>query len=176
MTALIHSVRSEGDSVGGVIECIIRGVPAGLGEPVFDKLEADLAKQVTDGLQRLYARQHVDGGWGWWSSDESDSFMTAYALFGLVKAQQSGFAVDAGVMSNATPPGRISPRPYRFPESVISRFRHSPRMRPKYAAAGWYATSPARRPATCWRTRSPRRWAPISGWGSPPTRSRGLRR
>jgi chorismate synthase len=37
-------VRGEGDSVGGTIECVIRGVPAGLGDPVFDKLEADLAK------------------------------------------------------------------------------------------------------------------------------------
>jgi chorismate synthase len=46
MIALIQSVRTEGDSVGGVIECVIRGLPAGLGEPVFDKLEADLAKAM----------------------------------------------------------------------------------------------------------------------------------
>ncbi len=44
MVALIKQVRGEGDSVGGTIECVIRGVPAGLGDPVFDKLEADLAK------------------------------------------------------------------------------------------------------------------------------------
>jgi len=46
MTALIQSVRAEGDSVGGVIECVVRGLGAGLGEPVFDKLEADLAKAM----------------------------------------------------------------------------------------------------------------------------------
>jgi chorismate synthase len=46
MTALIQSVRADGDSVGGVIECVIRGIDAGLGEPVFDKLEADLAKAM----------------------------------------------------------------------------------------------------------------------------------
>lgn len=46
MTALIQSVRAEGDSVGGVIECVVRGIDAGLGEPVFDKLEADLAKAM----------------------------------------------------------------------------------------------------------------------------------
>ena len=46
MIALIQSVRSDGDSVGGVIECVIRGLPAGLGEPVFDKLDADLAKAM----------------------------------------------------------------------------------------------------------------------------------
>jgi chorismate synthase len=46
MIERIKAVRSEGDSIGGVIECVIRGVPAGLGDPVFDKLEADLAKAM----------------------------------------------------------------------------------------------------------------------------------
>ncbi|MFH1713545.1 MAG: chorismate synthase [Candidatus Jacksonbacteria bacterium] len=44
MVKLIEKVRKEGDSVGGVIEIIATGVPAGWGEPVFDKLSADLAK------------------------------------------------------------------------------------------------------------------------------------
>jgi chorismate synthase len=43
---LIQRARSQGDSVGGIIECVIRGVPAGLGEPVFDRLEADLGKAM----------------------------------------------------------------------------------------------------------------------------------
>jgi chorismate synthase len=46
MASLIEQVRDEGDSVGGVIECVARGIPPGLGEPVFDKLEADLAKAM----------------------------------------------------------------------------------------------------------------------------------
>ena len=46
MTKLIDEVRAEGDSLGGIIECVVRNVPAGLGEPVFDKLEADLAKAM----------------------------------------------------------------------------------------------------------------------------------
>ncbi|MEO6246926.1 MAG: chorismate synthase [Opitutaceae bacterium] len=46
MIERIKAVRSEGDSVGGVIECRVRGVPPGLGEPVFDRLEADLAKAM----------------------------------------------------------------------------------------------------------------------------------
>jgi chorismate synthase len=46
MAALIKAMRSKGDSVGGVIECVARGVPPGWGEPVFDKLEADLAKAM----------------------------------------------------------------------------------------------------------------------------------
>jgi len=43
---LIERVRSEGDSVGGIVECVVKGCPVGLGEPVFDRLEADLAKAV----------------------------------------------------------------------------------------------------------------------------------
>lgn len=46
MKALIEQVRSEGDSIGGRITCVVRGVPAGLGEPVFDKLNADLGKAM----------------------------------------------------------------------------------------------------------------------------------
>ena len=42
----IEAARKDGDSVGGVIRVIARGVPAGWGEPVFDKLEADLAKAM----------------------------------------------------------------------------------------------------------------------------------
>jgi chorismate synthase len=46
MIERIKAVRAEGDSLGGLIECRVRGVPAGLGEPVFDRLEADLAKAM----------------------------------------------------------------------------------------------------------------------------------
>ena len=46
MIERIKEIRSKGDSNGGVIECVVRGLPPGLGEPVFDKLEADLAKAM----------------------------------------------------------------------------------------------------------------------------------
>jgi chorismate synthase len=46
MIAAIEEARAAGDSLGGIIEAAIRRVPAGLGEPVFDKLEADLAKAM----------------------------------------------------------------------------------------------------------------------------------
>jgi chorismate synthase len=46
MIEQIQAVRSEGNSVGGIVECVARGVPPGWGEPVFDKLEADLAKAM----------------------------------------------------------------------------------------------------------------------------------
>ena len=46
MIDLIDQIRRNKDSIGGVVECVARNVPMGLGEPVFDKLEAELAKAV----------------------------------------------------------------------------------------------------------------------------------
>lgn len=46
MIARIDQARRDGDSLGGIVECACRNVPVGLGEPVFDKLEADLARAV----------------------------------------------------------------------------------------------------------------------------------
>ena len=46
MIELVERFRDQGDSLGGVVECVARHVPKGLGMPVFDKLEADLAKAV----------------------------------------------------------------------------------------------------------------------------------
>jgi chorismate synthase len=69
----IEAARADGDSLGGVVGCVARNVPAGWGEPVFDKLEADLAKAVmslpaTKGFEigsgfagtRMTGREHND--------------------------------------------------------------------------------------------------------------------
>ncbi len=44
--ALLGKLEEEGNSVGGIVECVIKNVPAGFGEPLFDKLDADLAKAM----------------------------------------------------------------------------------------------------------------------------------
>lgn len=46
MIRLVEEVRDDGDSIGGVIKCVIRNAPVGLGEPVFDRLHADLGKAM----------------------------------------------------------------------------------------------------------------------------------
>jgi chorismate synthase len=46
MIALIEEVRKQGDTIGGIVSCVIKGTPIGLGEPVFDKLHADLGKAM----------------------------------------------------------------------------------------------------------------------------------
>lgn len=45
-SALLSDVMADNDSIGSSVECIIHGVPAGIGEPVFDKLDANLAKAI----------------------------------------------------------------------------------------------------------------------------------
>ncbi len=61
-----------------------------------------LDKQVQAGLDRLYNYQHPDGGWGWWQTDDSQAFMSAYVLAGLSHAKAAGFevkqdAIDRGL-------------------------------------------------------------------------------
>lgn len=46
MQALLQTVASNGDTVGGIVTCVVKGCPIGLGEPIFDKLQADLAKAM----------------------------------------------------------------------------------------------------------------------------------
>lgn len=46
MEELIKTTRKQGDTLGGIITCVVQNVPAGLGNPVFDRLEADLAKAM----------------------------------------------------------------------------------------------------------------------------------
>ena len=75
MVERVEKARDEGDSLGGVIECVIRNVPVGLGEPVFDKLKADLAKA----MMSLPATMGVEFGSGFegtflTGSEHNDAF------------------------------------------------------------------------------------------------------
>lgn len=77
MIDLIERFRDAGDSLGGVVECVARGVPRGLGMPVFDKLEADLAK----GMMSLPATKGFELGSGFAGtlmsgSEHNDEFYT----------------------------------------------------------------------------------------------------
>lgn len=52
---------------------------------------AELNRKVREGVERLMSQQHPDGGWGWWATDESHPFMTAYVLYGLEEARKAGY-------------------------------------------------------------------------------------
>ncbi len=69
MIAMIEAIGREGDSLGGVVECVARNVPKGLGSPVFDKLEADLAK----GCMSLPATKGFEFGSGFAGSEMTGS-------------------------------------------------------------------------------------------------------
>jgi len=71
-------------------------------------IEKDLPDYIKSGLMMLYKRQHDDNGWGWYEFDETDPYMTAYVLYGLVEAQrllpETGIpiTIDEGVIKRGT--------------------------------------------------------------------------
>lgn len=77
MVRRIEGLRDKGDSAGGIVECRVQGLPPGLGEPVFDKLDAELAKAVVS----LGAVKGVEFGSGFAAADmhgsEHNDAMTA---------------------------------------------------------------------------------------------------
>jgi chorismate synthase len=91
MIRRIEEVRAQGDSVGGLIQCRIRGVPAGLGEPVFDRLEADLAKAMLS----LPATKGFEIGSGFGGtllkgSEHNDAFVPKDGRIGTATTRSGG--------------------------------------------------------------------------------------
>lgn len=101
MAALIKDARSRGDSIGGVVECVVRGLPPGLGEPVFDKLEADLAKA----MMSLPATKGFEIGSGFagtelYGSEHNDAFVIKE---GAVRTETNRSGGVQGGISNGEP-------------------------------------------------------------------------
>jgi chorismate synthase len=101
MVNLIKKIKKEGDTVGGIVECRIINVPVGLGAPVFDKLEADLAKAMLS----INASKGFEIGSGFLGtkmkgSEHNDSLQYSEGIFST-KTNYSG-GVQGGV-SNGMP-------------------------------------------------------------------------
>ena len=97
----IDDARRRGDSLGGVVTCVAHDVPVGLGEPVFDKLEADLAK----GMLSLPACKGFEIGSGFagtlqQGSEHNDAF---YAEDGKVRTRTNNSGGVQGGISNGEP-------------------------------------------------------------------------
>ena len=77
MIALIDQVRKERDTIGGVVTCVIRNAPVGLGEPVFDKLHAELGKAML-GINAVKGFEYGSGfgGTKMRGSQHNDAFYT----------------------------------------------------------------------------------------------------
>ncbi|HEU5103811.1 MAG TPA: alpha-2-macroglobulin family protein, partial [Roseiflexaceae bacterium] len=63
------------------------------------ELEARLPGLVDEGLNKIYNQQHQDGGWGWWVDSQSNPHISAYVVFGLVRAKENGFNVRDDVLA-----------------------------------------------------------------------------
>ena len=99
--ALISETRESGDSLGGIVTCVIDGVPAGLGAPVFDRLEADLAKAMLS----INACKGFDIGSGFEGSkmrgsEHNDPFITEN---GKVRTRSNFSGGIQGGISNGMP-------------------------------------------------------------------------
>lgn len=124
MEQRITAVQSEGDSIGGIIAAVARGVPAGLGEPVFDRLSADLAKamlsinavkgfEIGSGFAGTYMR----------GSEHNDSFMIGANGEISVSSNNAG-GVLGGISSGAPVIWRTAFKPVATiakPQATVNR-------------------------------------------------------
>lgn len=133
MTALIESAKQDGDSVGGTIRCLIRGVPAGLGEPVFDKLEADLAKAMLS----LPATKGFEIGSGFAGtllkgSEHNDPFEVQDGRVGTATNHSGG--VQGGISNGALIVFRVAFKPVATiakPQKTVTTTGESTVLQPK---------------------------------------------
>ena len=56
-------------------------------------LTEKLPTLVAEGIEKLVERQHYNGGWGWWIDDRANAYLTAYAVFALLQAEEAGFVI-----------------------------------------------------------------------------------
>ena len=79
MIELIRETRGNGDTIGGIVTCVIKGCPVGLGEPVFDKLHADLGKAMLS-INAVHGFEYgsgFDGTQKYGSENNDEFFMSA---------------------------------------------------------------------------------------------------
>ncbi|MBI3851719.1 MAG: chorismate synthase [Verrucomicrobia bacterium] len=110
MIRLIEKMRKDGDSVGGIVEGVARGVPPGWGEPVFDRLEADLGK----GMLSLPASKGFDIGSGFegillTGTEHNDPFR-AKAGKAVTTSNRSG-GIQGGISNGQTIYFRVAFKP-----------------------------------------------------------------
>ena len=139
----IRQARKEGDSLGGVVEAVARGVPPGLGEPVFDKLEADLAR----GLLSLPACKGFEIGSGFAGAEMTGSVHNDpfYAEDGRIRTRtnrsggvQGGISTGENIVVRAAfkPTATIAREQETVdeqgnPVTIAGRGRHDPCVLPR---------------------------------------------
>ena len=111
MEALIRQVRKEGDTIGGVVSGIIKGLPAGLGEPVFDKLHADLGKAMLS-INAVKGFEYGSGfsGSRMRGSQHNDAFMKHQDGSIVTKTNHSG-GIQGGISNGMDIDFRVAFKP-----------------------------------------------------------------
>ena len=112
MIERIKELQKEGDSCGGVIECLVKNVPSGLGMPVFDKLEADLAKA----LMSLPATKGFEIGSGFLGtylrgSEHNDSFVESDDVNKLKTISNNSGGIQGGISNGENIEMKIAFKP-----------------------------------------------------------------
>jgi chorismate synthase len=148
MIELIEAVRKDRDSIGGICELVATGVPAGLGEPVFDKLKADLAK----GLMSLPAVTAFEYGAGFTvansrGSQNNDAFVRKPDRIGTETNRHGGML--GGISSGEPIICRVAVKPTSsLPQSqrtvtregeateIAVKGRHDPCLLPRFVPMG----------------------------------------
>jgi chorismate synthase len=143
MIRRIEEARADGDSVGGIIRCRARGVPAGLGEPAFDRLEADLAKAMLS----LPATKGFEIGSGFAGtllkgSEHNDPFVPKAGGIGTATNRSGG--VQGGISNGEEIAFRVAFKPTAtimktqttvdlagHPVELAGRGRHDPCVLPR---------------------------------------------
>jgi chorismate synthase len=151
MIALIEEVRKDQDSIGGVCELVASGVPAGLGEPVFDKLKADLAKALLS-LPAVTAFEYGAGfavatARGSANNDPFVPLAGASRPIGTESNRHGGMlggisSGEAIVCRVAVKPTSSLPRPQKTvtrtgePTEIAVKGRHDPCLLPRFVVMG----------------------------------------
>jgi chorismate synthase len=149
MITLIEEVRKEQDSIGGVSELVATGVPAGLGEPVFDKLKADLGKALLSlpavtafeyGAGFAVANARGSSNNDWFTRKEGGRIGTATNRHGgMLGGISSGEPI---LLRVAVKPTSSLPRPQPTvtrqgePAQIATRGRHDPCLLPRFVVMG----------------------------------------
>ena len=112
MIERIKQLKQQGDSCGGVVECLVRNVPSGLGMPVFDKLEADLAKA----LMSLPATKGFEIGSGFSGtflkgSEHNDSFIRSDNINRLRTTSNNSGGIQGGISNGQNIDMKIAFKP-----------------------------------------------------------------
>jgi chorismate synthase len=148
MTALIEDVRKDRDSIGGICELVAVGVPPGWGEPVFDKLKADLAKALLS-LPAVTAFEYGNGfavatmrG-----SQNNDAFVPTDGGIATESNRHGGMlgGISSGmplVCRVAIKPTSSLPQPQKTvtragqPTEIVTKGRHDPCLLPRFVPMG----------------------------------------